>query len=298
MGTTVGTTVENTVVAEGNTLLVGRWGEWLAYVNSGGTMKFPPSLSFTLSIWSWILQRYAAIPEMRKIALRWWFDKTLNYAEQRALLELAATGPVDGLIEGLQTAVSSDMFRSKQLVAYRIFNPNTLMVEHFCKQIGSSEPWTPCAPNIADLIDNSLGNKAVAIPGETGTLLGFLAAKKGKLIFKTLDTTKQKKHSSVGAECGNMSNLGEHHPRVRMLHDAGRATALKDLMLPDSIETWTQATAKDNNMTPNHMMDITHQPLCLYMEVLTRLFDALRLGGRRWFLSSIDVVQSGLKGKK
>jgi hypothetical protein len=288
--------IPSTLAENQENALLAKWGEWLAYVNSGGTMKFPAGLSFTLSIWSWILQRYAGVPEMRTVALRWWFDKVVNYAEQRALLELAADGPVDGIMEGLQATVGSDMYRSKKLVAYRIFNPNTMMIEHWCKQIGSSEPWAPCAPNIAALIDNSLGNKAVAIPAETGTLVGFLVAKKGKMVFKTLDTTKQKKHSSVGAECGNMSNLGEHQPRIRMLHAAGLTDVLAPLMLPDSDASWTGA--KDNNMTPTHMKDITHQPLCLYMEILTRLFNTRRLGGRRWFLSSIDAIQSGMKGKK
>ena len=71
-------------------------------------------------------------------------------------------------------------------------------------------------------------------------------------------------------------------------------------MLPDSDETWDEDGAKKRMaaVQPAHMKDITHQPLCLYMEFLTRILDARRVGDRRWFLSAIEAVRSGLKGKK
>ena len=34
------------------------------------------------------------------------------------------------------------------------------------------------------------------------------------------------------------------------------------------------------------MKDITHQPLCLYMEFLTRILDALHVTKKRWFLTA------------
>jgi hypothetical protein len=133
-----------------------------------------------------------------------------------------------------------------------------------------------------------------------GSLIGFLVPKLGRLIFKTLDTTKEKKHSETGAECAIASNLGEHHPRVRLLHEAGLTTDLGSLMLADSDASWDEAGAKARmaTMAPTHMKDITHQPLCLYMEFLCRLLDAKRVGGRRWFLSAIDAFQVGLKQKR
>ncbi len=305
-------TVAGTVPVEGPTqksAVLNEWAEWLTFVNSSGTSTFPSSLSSTKRIWKWILQHYANVPEMRKIALRWWFDnlssfyekRATSFMDQRALLELAAEGSTDeslvGVVEGLQTAIGSELFRSTQLMAYRIFNPESVGVEYYCKPIAGST-WSPCASNIISIIDKALGNTPVAIPAETGALFGFIAAKKGKTVFKSFDTTKKKKHSSVGAECGNMSNLGEHHPRVQMLHQAGLTSDLAPLMLPDSDETWDASKAKDNSLTPTHMKDITHQPLCLYMEVLTRVFDARRLNGKRWFLEPIAAIQSGMKGKK
>jgi hypothetical protein len=71
-------------------------------------------------------------------------------------------------------------------------------------------------------------------------------------------------------------------------------------MLPDIDDTWDKVGAKKRMaaLAPEHIRDITHQPLCLYMELLTRVLDARRVDGRRWFLGAIEAAQSGLKGKK
>jgi hypothetical protein len=71
-------------------------------------------------------------------------------------------------------------------------------------------------------------------------------------------------------------------------------------MLPDSDADYDPAGAKKRMEVgaPTHMKDITHQPLCLYMEFLTRILDSERVAGRRWFLSAVEASVSGLKGKK
>lgn len=280
--------------------LLTRWKSWLAFVNSGGTGAWPAGLPASFQLWIWLLQRYATVPEVRMVALRWWFDKLLAYPDQRAFYEAALAGvdAGDGAIEALQALLAADTFKNKQLLVYRIFNPDAGAIETFNRSINAAgAPFTAAPPNIAEAIGKVLGNKPVAIPEETGTLFGFLAPKAGRTVFKTLDTTKPKKHSAVGAECGNVSNLGEHHPRVRALHEAGAASELAPLMLPDDDASWT-AAGRSPADRPNHMKDLTHQPLCLYMEFLARILDARRVVGRRWFLSAIVASQSGLKGKK
>ena len=96
--------------------ILAKWAEWLAYVNTGGKSAFPSSLTSTQRIWSWILERYAPVPELRQVALRWWIDKIASYADQRILLELAAAGAVDELTGGLVEALGSDIFHSGKLV--------------------------------------------------------------------------------------------------------------------------------------------------------------------------------------
>jgi hypothetical protein len=153
---------------------------------------------------------------------------------------------------------------------------------------------------MADVIEKTLKSAPVRYitPGaETGAYFGFITTKSKKLVFKTLDTKSTK---TAGAECGNASNLGDHHLRVVALHDAGRKVPeLAQLMLEDSNESWDEKGAKARmaSLKPTHMKDITHQPLCLYIEFLVRLFDARRVDGKRWFLNAVQSSQSGLKGR-
>jgi hypothetical protein len=128
-----------------------------------------------------------------------------------------------------------------------------------------------------------------------------MAPKKGRLVFKTLDTSKALKRSTVGAECGNVTNLGEHRPRVKLLHEAGRTVAsLAPLMLPDDDTTHDTAGARArmDATKPVHLNDLTHQPLCTYLEFLARLMDHARVGRQRWFLGPIEAANSGLRGRK
>jgi hypothetical protein len=146
-----------------------------------------------------------------------------------------------------------------------------------------------------------LGDRPIRYLEETGTLFGFIVAKGVETVFKTLDTTKPMKKSSIGAVCETVSNMGEHQPRVQLLHAAGLSSDLAALMIPDDDASWKPVPKGfkpgENELGPPfHMKDLTQRPLCLYMEFLTRLFDARRLAGKRWFLSAIESSYSGLKG--
>lgn len=285
--------------------LLAQWAEWYNYIETAGAGGLPRFLSSTVTIWSWILRRYGAIPQAKQIALRWFFDR-LTYNQQRALYEYSITqsGADAGPISALVATLAPDVFHSKQMIAYRIYNPDVSVmgIETWCRglTLPTSEPWRPCSSAIGPLVNKQLGDKPVPVPGGVGTLFGFIAAKKGRTVFKTLDTTKSGKLGG-GAECGNTSNLGEHRPRIRLLHEAGRSVAeLADLMLPDNEDGYDMTSGRKRAEAGayEHLNDITHQPLCMYMEFLCRLLDAQRVAGRRWYLSAVEAAQSGLKGKK
>jgi hypothetical protein len=264
----------------------------------------------TLKIWGWLLNRYAALGSTIPIALRWWFDKMLTYDQQRAFLEfgIQSRSSEEPALAAIHRALSSDLFITAQYLAYRVYNPDPAAiaakteVEYWCRPTASEgAAFGPCPSALRKVIAGKLGDKAIPIPEGTGTLFGFLAPKTGRIVFKTLDTNKIRKSSTVGAECGNTSNLGEHHPRIQELHKAMDASViLGPLKLPDDDASFDAAGAKKRMeaVRPEHMKDITHQPLCLYMEFLTRILDAERVAGRRWFLGAIEASLSGLKGKK
>ena len=277
------------------------WAEWVAFVDGGGRGKIPKRLASTQKLWAWLLKRYAGIPEARRVALRWWFDKLASFKEQKVLLEAAVANSAD---PALAAALKQDIFVNSQMGVYRIFNPTEATVQFFCSKVGGTT-FSACPPNVAAAIAKEIGNKPVAIPDQTGSLFGFVVAKDGSAIFKTLDTTKPRKHSSIGAVCDTVSNMGEHQPRVQKLHEAGRTSDMAALMLPDDDDSWVPlpkekgAKVGDDELGPPfHMNDLTQRPLCLYMEFLTRILDARRVQGRRWFLSAVESSYSGLVGKK
>jgi hypothetical protein len=230
------------------------------------------------------------VPETRQVALRWLFDK-MPYKQQREMLEFAIAGNAE-----LESVLRDDILRTSTTAAYRIYNPELMTIEYICR---TASGFSLCASNIAAVVEKAL-NKPVKIPDNVGSLLGFLAAKNGKIVFKSLDTTKPMKSKAGGAECGNTSNLGEHHPRIRLLHAAGRSDPILAPMIIADIEAWDEAGAKKrmSSLKPTHMKDITHQPLCLYMEFLSRLLDARKIEGKRWFLGPVEAALAGLRGKK
>jgi hypothetical protein len=153
-------------------------------------------------------------------------------------------------------------------------------------------------------VDNGMSKPPVKYPEDTGPLFGFLAAKNDKIVFKTMDTTKPKTHSLLGVECGNASNKNQHKKHIQDLQSEGRKSSLAEHMLPDDDDSWDSAGAqermgtRDQRPEPNHVYDLTHAPMCLYMEFLTRIFDEQKVGGKRWFLGSIESLKAGLKMKK
>ena len=306
------------------------WSQWYAFVSSGGTTALPPYFPDTMSIWSWLLQRYASA-EAASVAFRWWFDhlphyipaaakksakagtgpsksKKSGYEEQRLLYEFIITTPITdetpAAIRALATCLAPDIYRSSSIRAYRIFNPTTMNIEHWSLQpqdrVGGSlqdGPFVPAATTRVAQIDKALGSETAPIPaGYAGTLIGFMAPKAQKIVFKTQDRTKP---GTKGAECGNTSTLGEHHPRIRLLQAAAATdAAIAPLMILDADEGYDVTRSGQFSAAPTHIKDISHQPLCLYLEFLTRMLDVRKTQGKRWFFGAVAAAQAGMRGRK
>jgi hypothetical protein len=315
--------------AEATAKILAQWAEWSEWIRGDAKGKKPVFITDTLKIWTWILNRYRSIPEAQMVALRWWFDHK-PFADQRRLLEEAIRNKSSSKDSLLEKTLKDDIFVGKSLASYRIYNPNTMSTEWHCR-VGETTTFKLCSSKLAEGMEKSFASSRVKLNTDMGPLFGFMAAKKGETVFKTLDTTTPIKPSSVGAECGNTSNLSVHRPRVRILHAAGRDSDIAPLMLPDDDESWDAPAAErqkhleavvaakgDAAMTkgalaavaanrqamktragdPTHLNDLTHQPLCLYMEFLTRILDARKVAGKRWFLTATVAAAAGLRGRK
>jgi hypothetical protein len=272
---------------------LGRWTAWRNFVTQNG--DWPLEMANVHRIWLWILEHYGSLPDVRRIALQWWFDKMTTYEERRALTEAALTGQADPELEGL---LGSDVYRTAKDAAYRIYNPDTMVVETFCRSAAGT--YGPCDSKTAEAIGKVMDKTRprTQISAQTaGTYLGFLMGKKKAVVFKTLSIANP---NSVGAECGNTSNLGEHHPRIQAFHIALRSIPdIAPLVIPDDPATHEKAGADKRklDMRPEHMLDITHQPLCIYMEFLARLLEERHVNGVRWFMGAVEAKLNGVGGK-
>jgi hypothetical protein len=265
-----------------DTGLLKRWTDWIAFVDGG---PLPSEIPSVLRMWTWFRNHFK-LPETRRISLRWWFDKMTTYEEQKTLLELAIKGNAE-----LEDILKDDIMRTSTLAAYQVYNPEIMKVDYICRVGGK---YGACNSAFLAIVEKKLSKPKAAL----GTLVGLLAPKivgkesKNRIIFKTMDTTNTKSKPG-GAECGNNSTMGDHRPRVKLLHMAGRTdSVLEPLIIPDSDETWDEGGSKKRMtaLSPGHMKDFTHQPLCLYMEFLTRLLDARQVQEKRWFLSSVEAA--------
>jgi hypothetical protein len=267
-----------------------RWLAWIAFVDADGEGDVPASLdapqgkAHPLRLWKWILGRFAGVKGVDRVALRWWFDMIATQAEKRQILAAAIAG-------GEDRGIDDDIYRDSELSAYRLFNPVTNTVEVFC-----SPDFTECSSDIRELVLEDLSRPvALANKQSLGSILGFLARKDMGLIFKSLDTTAKTKTTSMGVECGRSSNLGPHQARVIALQ---AATTLP--VLPDDPEALVAegSEKRKRDLTPEHLKELSHQPLCMYMEFLTRIMDEQRTPAapKRWFVNICDAISSGLIG--
>lgn len=294
--------------------IMAKWAEWLTFVESSGGAPWPPSMANAYVLIAFLLQRYASIPEAKYVALRWWYDRQ-SLENQRILLTAALEGDASNpVISILATTVANDIYRSDVTLAYRVFNPapDKMSIEYYCRAKGATE-YTPCNSEFIKFLSNRWDQPPVKFVEDSvsaanvGSLVGFIAPKKGNNVFKTLDMTEEIKHYptkekpvQIGAECGNVSNLQGHQQRVSSLQQAARTSTdatLAELMLRDDDASWSKVGVETRRDKPTHLKDLTHQPLCLYMEWLTRILDARRIGGLRWFLTPASAAAAGLKGR-
>ena len=272
---------------------------WLAFIDGKGAVRMPSTVDSHESLWVWLLKRYESIGEVRDVALRWWFDNVLKFAEQKSMLEtIILKSDTDAGLAALRSALAFSLFINARYGIYRIYNPQTKLTEFYWRTAAGS--FVECPENIIETIWTPEKTVPVMVPRDTGGLMGFMFPKDGQLVYKSLDTIKPIKRSSIGAVCASVSNKGEHIPRIVILHAAVQGTALAPFVLPDDKESWVPVKRKkgekpaDGIGPPYHLLDMTQQLMCLYMEFLTRLMEALHIDGKRWFLPAIEASYSSL----
>lgn len=246
----------------------------------------------------WVLHHFAALPEIRQIAEKWWIDFEWSLQQREAVLKYLLT---QSDADADPTLLSH--FRPVELFRGAISGYHTLHLNE--SEPAKSALKTYCAldegvtecPTILQKEIQSIVGKPVDRYEDTGPLFGFLIPIKNNVVFKSVD----KKEKITGAQCANTSNLAAHHSRIEQIQqELGsfmEGKPIMDIVLgygPDETSA-AERKARQESGKLQHVKDLTKIHSCLYMEVLLRWMDLQRVGGKRWFLPVVDAVRAGYK---
>ena len=263
----------------------------------------PPAVSTTYhtKAWGWLLFHFRKIPDIRRAAAAFWVDRAWTAAERKLVLERIVMEGKAKFNKDMVAALDKDLFVLEQISGFKLINVQSFALESYCLENGS----IGTCPSSYDALINTKMGKAVDIKTDAGDLFGFLVPRKDNtIVFKTLDKNNSKRISgAVGADCSVASDLTGHRGRVRDIQTIIRRISpeLRDLTINDEDSDAARnkdgrpKRQKDNDF--QHIDDLSHIFVCIYMESLLRLMDYKKYGGLRWFLNAVEAERAGLKAR-
>jgi hypothetical protein len=263
----------------------------------------PPAVSTTYhtKAWGWLLFHFRTIPDIRRAAAAFWVDRAWTAGERKQILERIITEGKAKFNKDMVAALEKDIFVLEEISGFKLINVQSFALESYCLERGTIGT---CPSSYDALIDAKMG-KAIDIKTGAGDLFGFLVPRKDNtIVFKTLDKNNSKRiMGAVGADCSVASDLTGHRGRVRDIQTIIRRIApeLRNLMIndEDSDEARNKEgrpkRQKDNDF--QHIDDLSHIFVCIYMESLLRLMDYKKYDGLRWFLNAVEAERAGLKAR-
>ena len=265
--------------------------EWTAPPNS------PPSAS----AWGWLLYHFHKIPEIRMAALKYWVDSGFTPEQRKQISEKILLEGTDKFKPELFDALKSDLFITKDIKGFEFMNNMTFNLESYCLL---KDVVGLCPGSFKSIINKELG-EPVDVKSGTGDIFGFLVPRKDNaIIFKTLDKINSKRvMGAVGSDCSLASDLGGHRGRIHSIQDIIRSSIpelIPFIISDEKREKKKKSEGRQERQLANefnHIEDLSHIYVCIYMETLLRVMDLKKCLGLRWFLNSVETVRAGLKGR-
>jgi Type III restriction enzyme, res subunit len=207
----------------------------------------------------------------KKIALEYVWDNFLSLSEQLRLL----ANPDDTI----KNVAKIHMLQSGSIKANRFLNYDSGQIDYICAD------GRPCSIAVADSF------KAAADPLKslkadtktTGFFYGFMAAKKGTLVFKTLTPHPVGGVPNRGQECAYDSAPTEKRERLVSLGEFLVKKGLPNLELTDGILKQAPQIKKNASC------------YCILLELVLRYMDVLQVDKKKWFYRSIESKFAGHK---
>jgi len=257
----------------------------------------PPSAN----AWGWLLFHFRSLPEIRMAAASYWVDTGFTAEQRRIVLERTLREPAKGFRPELIKALDADRFITKDIKGFEFLNNLTFNLESYCLQ---KDELALCPGSFKSIINRELGTP-IDIKSGTGDIFGFLVPRKDNaIIFKTLDKINSKRiKGAVGSDCSLASDLGGHRGRIHSIQDIIRAS-IPD-MVPFIINDEKREKKKKSEGRQerqianefNHIEDLSHIYVCIFMETLLRIMDLKKCLGLRWFLNAVESIRAGLNGR-
>ena len=266
----------------------------------------------TFDGWRWVLTHFGSLKETIPIACQWWMDNIWSPAERTSTFN-------DWLVRGIGTLDGDEKMYAEQYQPAELFQGELSghltfdsELRTYCFFDGDLTP-TICPslslPDVTSIIGKPIDRKA-----DTGLVFGFLVAKMGNVVFKTVD---KEKGDLKGAECANTSNLKNHERRIKIIQDSIRANfdeedEIVGLLLEDNPDLrsseklkksrqdairirFGRSGAAEVSLDLQHTTDLSLKQACPFMEYVLRWMDRRRVGGKRWFLSVVQSARAGVK---
>ena len=282
---------------------------WLTNVNDALSNEDKESINDWLpvegipssSAWGWLLFHFQKVPEVKMAALQYYVDTVFSPEQRKQVLERILREGISKFKPELIAALKSDMFITTDIKGFEFLNNMTFSIESFCLQ---GDELGLCPGSFKSIINKELGNP-VDVKAGAGDVFGFIVPRKDNaMVFKTLDKINSKRVlGAVGSDCSLASDLGGHRGRIHSIQSIIRAS------IPDLVPFVIDDTKREKKKKAegrqerqianefNHIEDLSHVYVCIYMEALLRIMDLKKCLEVRWFLNAVEAARAGLKGR-
>ena len=253
------------------------------------------------SAWGWLLFHFRTLPEIRAAAARYWVDTGFSPEQRKQICEQILRIGKDKVKSELVDSLAADIFTTADIKGFEFMNNMTFNLESYCLQ-GSD--LGICPGSFKSIIARELG-APVDVKSGTGDIFDFLVPRKDNImVFKTLDKINSKRvMGAVGSDCSLASDLGGHRGRIQSIQTIIRASIpdLEPYIINDEKrEKKKKSEGRQERQIANdfnHIEDLSHIFVCMYMETLLRIMDLKGCLDLRWFLNAVETHRAGLKGR-
>jgi hypothetical protein len=247
-----------------------------------------------------IAHHFRNIPQTKEVLLAFGLEHFYGNETIRKLHNLVVK---DALtmepLNEYQTVLKHNMFQDETIKGYFILSPDGKTVISYCSR-GTAE-IIQCPSNLQTYVEIAAkisGLESIReVSSICGKLFGMLVWKtsSSSLTFKTVENTPAGAETD-GAECTGVSNKEPHLRKIMKLREEAEKfdKSLFEIMYPLTIMK-EEAGSKRSGQRRRFIeetIDMKQSTLCIYLEFLCRLMDARRVGGKRWFMNSIEFRRS------